>query len=141
MSDGKWLEKKVQDLLVKWSKDPLFSWERLYDAHSAQGKFPPQTSDFHVNLWDGDRARSVYIECKEAEHPDTIYLKDFPQFPRMKRKMMAGAQGLLVVYHSKLKKFRAVSLFRYPLNTTVFKLKDEPFMELSELRRAIQIWI
>lgn len=134
MSDGKYCEGKVKKILEEESQRIAFSFERLYDARSARGMFPAQTSDFFVVCVGPDaHSRAIYIECKETESPDQINVSDFPQFPKMKRKILAGACGLLVVYHTKLKKYRITNLKDFPLSTTVFKLKGYEFEPLKNL--------
>jgi hypothetical protein len=140
MSDGKWLEKKVKELLENESKKMVFSFERLHDARAARGKFPPQTSDFMVNCIGTGGPRSIFIECKETQNLDQISIGDFPQFPKIKRKMLAGAKGILIVYHTTLKKFRLVNLDWFPLDTTVFKLKDIEFSPKSDLIWRCYTW-
>ena len=140
MSDGKWLEGQVKKLFDEESKQIKFSYERLYDARAARGKFQPQPSDFLVNCTGPSGPRSVYIECKETESDSQISLGDFPQFPRMKVKMLAGAGGILVVYHTKTKKFRVVPLSSFPLSTSVFKLEPFGFQGLEFLLKACYRW-
>lgn len=119
IGDGKATEKKVRDTMVEEeASNPLFSFERLYDARAARGKFPPQTSDYHVDF----NGRSIYVECKETTDPDTISISAFDQFPRMKRKEMAGAPGAMVVYHIRERVYRLVPLADFPLSTRTFKL-------------------
>lgn len=119
IGDGKATEKKVRKEFDKEEENNVhFAFERLYDAKAARGKFPPQTSDYHVDF----NGRSIYVECKETTDPDTISISAFDQFPRMKRKAMAGAPGALVVYHIKERVYRLVPLADFPLSTRTFKL-------------------
>ena len=137
MSDGKWLEKKVKELFDKEALKQRFAYERLYDARAARGKFPPQASDFLVNCVGDVLASSVFVECKETENESQISIGDFPQFPRIYIKMLAGARGVLVVYHTKIKKFRVVDLSNFPLSTSIFKLGSFPFVKLEYLLEVL----
>lgn len=128
MSDGKFCEKKVRALLEKESAgNSRFAYERLHDARAARGKFPAQTCDFHINTFNSTgRPMSIFLECKETIEEDKISIDAFPQFPRIYRKMLAGATGLLVVWHSKQRVFRFVPLAPFPISTRTFKLAEYP---------------
>lgn len=119
IGDGKTTEKNVRKVFdIEEERNVHFAFERLYDARAARGKFPPQTSDFHADL----NGRSLYIECKETRDPDTVSISAFDQFPRMKRKEMAGAAGALIVYHIQERVYRFVPLIDFHLSTRTFKL-------------------
>ena len=136
MSDGKATEKRIKKVLEEAAKKPDFSFERLPDAHAARGMLQEQPADFHVDCC----GKSIYIEAKETENESQISIGDFPQFHRMKRKMMAGALGIVVVYHTKLRKYRIVNLKDFPLSTTVFKLGGYEFCQLSDLIWRCYAW-
>lgn len=127
MSDGKWLEKQVKKMFDREAEKITFDYERLYDARSARGMFPAQTSDYHVNCYNSyGTAKSIYIECKETENKNHVGIGEFPQFPRIYAKMLAGAHGILVVAHFPEREFRVLNLNDADITTRKFDLTALP---------------
>ena len=140
MSDGKGLETRLKKLFTaEQERNSRFAFERLHDARAARGKFPPQPSDFLINTYNcTGRPLCIYLEAKETENEDKITIDSFSQFPRIYRKILAGATGLLVVYHTIRKLYRFVPLARFPISTRTFKLEGEKtYKKLDQLLEVI----
>ena len=60
---GKWFEDKVQDTLETMRNQKQCTYLRLYDSHSARGKFlPPQPGDFVIAI----NGSAYMTECKSS---------------------------------------------------------------------------
>jgi len=106
---GKVAESKIQEALQKFAdKHHHFDWHRVYDAHSAGGKFACQTGDFcwFFNGFNGA------LEVKEVAHDYRLPAKNFNagQIARMRKRMLAGTQGHAIVRHSTTGKWRVIGL-------------------------------
>lgn len=106
---GKVAESKIQEALQKFADTHhYFDWHRVYDAHSAGGKFACQTGDFcwFFNGFNGA------LEVKEVAHDSRLPAKNFKpaQIARMRKRMLAGTQGHVIVRHSTSNKWRVIGL-------------------------------
>lgn len=95
---GKAAENTVRDVLqvIKESQSS-FDYQRLYDAYSAGGRFPPQIGDF---LYFSTQSHGV-IEVKELNHEYRLPQKNFARkkFPALERREQAGGRTWVVVHH------------------------------------------
>lgn len=104
---GKSAEVKVHEFLSGLKNEDLnFDFDRLIDARSCGRPVPPSVADF-VGAF---TSRSFAIEVKETKHPYRLSVSAFPQFPRMKRRAMAGALCIVVVKHTEEKLWRVIKV-------------------------------
>lgn len=136
---GKVAEAKLQKALQDYDgKHADFDWGRVYDAHSAGGKFACQTGDF---MWFHRNANGV-IELKEVAHDYRLPTKNFNpgQIARMRKRMLAGAAASVVVYHSTTGKWRLVGLqyFLDRLEDKSWDLRDYPeYVNAAEVLQTL----
>lgn len=85
-----------------------FDWERKYDAHSAGGRFQRQIYDFAFFA----PGRHGGIEVKEVAHDFRIPYKNFKpeQVAGLRKRALAGANIVILVYHSTSQKWRPCPL-------------------------------
>lgn len=82
-----------------------FTFERIYDARSSRGAMAnPRVGDFvlyHNGL-------NIVVECKETEHAYRLPVGNFEldQRARARKRQIAGAICVVVVYHSTTEKWR-----------------------------------
>lgn len=94
---GKAAEGEVHTFLSKLRDEDLrFDFDRLLDARSCGHPVPPSVSDFVGSF----RGRAFALEVKEMGHAYRLKVSDFPQFPRMKRRAMAGALCIVILKHT-----------------------------------------
>lgn len=110
---GKWTEKEVEKVLTAMSNKHLsFAFERLPDARAAGGRLKAQLCDF-LCWWESanDRERySIMLEAKEIQHDYRLPKDKLPQLARMRKVSYAGAEGVVLVYHSTIDKWRCMPL-------------------------------
>ena len=120
---GKWAEKQVQDLLENLnSKVSAFAFERLPDARAARGALKAQVSDFLV-WWNKDH---FPLEVKETVHDYRLEKGKLDQLPRLRKIYKAGFDGVVLVHHSTLQKWRVMS-------TIYFEGDIPPSWDLSKV--------
>lgn len=133
---GKWAEAEVTDVLTEWNKRKLeFAFERLADARAARGAIKAQLCDFICQVsYNGDRLEKhfVMLEVKETRHDYRLAKDKVAQLPLMKKWLRAHAEGLLLVYHSVLQKWRAVCLSQLTIGLPSWDLRDAPLYDTAE---------
>jgi penicillin-binding protein-related factor A (putative recombinase) len=99
---GKTAEKEVKKVLTKLSLRSDTAFERLPDARA--GSFQTAMCDFIMT----HKGTMFLLEVKEVAHdyrlPHGNYSKD--QVARMRRWQLAGAKAFVLIYHTKLSKWR-----------------------------------
>lgn len=106
---GKTAEKKVAAFLKAWSDARAGTdWHRVYDAHSAGGRFNRQVYDFaffESGIHGG-------IEVKEVAHGYLLPHKNFgvDQVAKLRKRQLSGGSVLVLVYHSTTGLWRLPSL-------------------------------
>jgi hypothetical protein len=112
---GKVAEKATEKVLDDLnSRFMTFAYERLPDARSAGGRLKAVICDYLVwwkemvnNLPYG---HSILLEVKETEHEYRLPKDKVSQYPRLKKFENAGATALVLVFHSKIDKWRVMTL-------------------------------
>lgn len=94
-SKGKGSEAVVEQCLKQLkARHQNFDYDRLPDSRAAGGRpMPARASDFTVfcgGAWS--------LEVKEIKKGFRLDLADFPQFPRMRRRALAGCRGIVLVH-------------------------------------------
>lgn len=115
---GKAAERMVEDLLERWKGTHLrFFYERLPDARAARGYIKAQLCDYLAWYRVDTERRSITLEVKQTEHDYRITKDHLDQLPRLRAVALAGAYGVVLVFHSTLNKWRAmpVSYFDGPI--------------------------
>lgn len=115
---GKYAEGHIRAQLKKLadSRSDL-DFDRLQDAHSARGHFStPQAGDFLVI----HKGVPFYLEVKEVAHDYRLPVGNFglDQRARMRKKVLAGAKAIVLVYFSNLKVWRVAGLDYFGLQST-----------------------
>ncbi len=97
---GKSEEKKVAAVLAKLkTKFIEFDYARRPDARSGRGRGVPQPSDFEC-LYKGT---AFEIEVKSTKAVNTIPYKNFSQLGMLRRRKLAGAKIIVLIYIAKVK--------------------------------------
>lgn len=125
-SRGKKAEEAVSKFL-KRQKDNIasFDYQRQYDARSAGGRFQSQVGDyllFRARKYQTERGEELYtirhgvLEIKQVHHDFRLPNKNFSaeQIAKIRRREMAGADALILVFHTTTQTWRAppFSIFR-----------------------------
>ena len=138
---GKWAEKEVEKVLTAMSNNHLgFAYERLADARAAGGRLKAQLCDF-LCWWAkaNVEAVSIMLEVKEIQHDYRLPKDKLKQLARMRKVSYAGAEGVVLVYHSTIDKWRCMSLsFFHGDITPSWDLSSEPVYDnpAAALRRT-----
>jgi hypothetical protein len=103
---GKEAEKEVQDILRKWNTRGDFAWHRMADARAARGLISAQPCDYLVV----SNGNTVFLEVKSLAHDYRIAKDKVDQAPTLWKFHFAGATALVLVLHTKLKKWRVVHI-------------------------------
>lgn len=109
---GVWAEKQIQKHLEGWvAADSHREANRLTDAKAAGRIIKAAAADFEYFCLtlSGDR-RFGLIEVKETEHDYRIGRDRITQLPRMRKRDKCGGQSYVVVYHTKIKLWRCVTV-------------------------------
>lgn len=116
-----------------------FAYERLPDARSAGGMLKACICDYLV-WWkpphpfpnQPDRI-SIQLEVKETKHDYRIGSKQISQLPRMRRVQNAGGQGVILIHHSTINKWRVLRLefFLGGESTTTWDLSSVPLFDTA----------
>lgn len=109
---GKWAEAEVEKVLTHLNEKYMgFAYDRQPDARSARGAIKAALCDF---LWwwkDATTGKvSGLLEVKETKHNYRLTKDKIDQLPRMRKVRYAGGEGLVLVFHSEIKKWRVVPL-------------------------------
>ncbi len=127
---GKYAEGEIKKYLKLLNDSHMnFTYNRNPDAHAAGGRFVPVAGDFQAfhqvgTAWVRDvdhedqsytdrpvpLARNFIIEVKEVAHdfrlPHANYSAD--KVARVEKRCKAGTEAIVMIYHTKLKTWRAV---------------------------------
>lgn len=104
---GKDAEKKVHEALTAWAGDIASrEFNRLIDTRAAGRIVKAAAADFEFF----SAGAHGLIEAKETEHEFRLQRSKITQIPRLRKRAMAGGVCLVLVYHSTLKLWRAVSV-------------------------------
>lgn len=108
---GVFAEKKVQDYLTWWmAASPWREFNRMVDSKSAGRIIKAAAADFeYFTDCNEDHAHGL-IEVKETEHDYRLARDKVPQLPRLRKREKCGGQSYVLVYHSKLKKWRVLTV-------------------------------
>lgn len=108
---GKWAEKEVEKHLKSLNeKYARFAYERLPDARAAGGRLKAALCDF-LAWWERPDGHDSYlIEVKETKHDYRIAKDKLEQLPRMRKLRLAGAMGIVLIYHSSIDRWRGAPL-------------------------------
>jgi hypothetical protein len=90
-------------------------FNRLVDSKAAGRIIKAAAADFEFFVNDFDdqyslQAHHGLIEAKETEHEFRIARPKITQLPAMRRRRLSGGRCFVVVYHSTIKRYRAVSV-------------------------------
>lgn len=109
MERGKKLESDFRAVCKKFAMKANFDFHRYPDAKA--GSMVDAPADFHT-LRSG---LLRVIECKETEHLNRLPYANFDsgQVARMRRAILAGAEGWVIIHHTKDKLYRALPVERF----------------------------
>lgn len=122
---GKVAESHVAAYLKAYdAKHQEFDWHRVYDAHSAGGRFNRQVYDyafFAPNAHGG-------IEVKEVKHGYRVPHGNFgpDQVAKLWKRQLAGGTIIILVYHSTTGAWRIVDL-------AVFRTREGGSWDLRDI--------
>lgn len=128
---GKATEKEVERFLQAQSnRFAAFNYERLPDARAAGGRFKAMVADF-------DLARpglNAFLEAKETEHDYRLQAARVTQLPRLRKWALSGRDFAVVVFHSKIQKWRLVpqSFLGLEGTPTSWDLRSLPLFNSAE---------
>lgn len=108
---GVFAEKKVQDYLTWWmAASPWREFNRMVDSKSAGRIIKSAAADFeYFTDCNEDHAHGL-IEVKQTEHDYRLARDKVSQLPRLRKREKCGGESYVVIYHSTLKKWRAVGV-------------------------------
>ena len=87
----------------KWAeKNSTFDWQRMPDARAARGALAAQVADFEIFR----AGKHGVIEVKEVQHDFRLPRTRIKQLPRIRKRMMAGGVGIILIYHSTTEQWR-----------------------------------
>jgi hypothetical protein len=133
-SRGESAQDQVQEFLTKWRNSGTLDFDRLYDTRSCGRILPQQVADF-TYCFEG---RAGAIEVKETEHECRLTYTAFPQFPKMRRRMLAGGHCWLIVLHTTIGRWRIVPVQELPVITKGgWDLTEFPLQDSLELLRGL----
>ena len=103
---GKKAEQEVQRFLATWSKSPGREANRLTDTRAAGRiiKAAPADFDFYA------KGRFGLVEVKETQHEYRLERAKLTQLARLKLRMFCGGDVVVLVHHSTIQQWRAVSV-------------------------------
>ena len=103
---GKHAENLLKTYLTKLAKQADTVFYRLPDAHS--GAFTPTLADFLLL----NKGQLYLIECKQVNHTHRLPYSNFKdsQVARMRVWQLAGAQAVVLIYHTPLDAWRGLPL-------------------------------
>ena len=108
---GVFAEKKVQEYLTWWmAASPWREFNRMVDSKSAGRIIKAAAADFEYFTDSNEDNAHGLIEVKETEHDYRLARAKVPQLPRLRKREKCGGQSYVVVYHSKTKKWRALTV-------------------------------
>lgn len=103
---GKFAEGAFRKALENLDRGIDFAFHRFPDAHA--GSFTPAPADFMFL----DKGKFFVLEVKEVAHDSRLPYNNFKliNYNRMRKWVMAGAEGWIIVYHAKSKLYRVLPL-------------------------------
>lgn len=111
---GAFAEKKVKECLEDWEAgDTCREFSRLTDTKAAGRIIKAADADFayYANLdRPEDNICHGLIEVKETEHEYRLSRDKVSQLPRLRKREKCGGTSVVLVYHSTLKVWRALSV-------------------------------
>lgn len=109
---GIWAEKKVKEFLEDWqAADNHREFSRLTDAKAAGRIIKAAAADFeYFSINQKHLAVHGLIEVKETAHDFRLAKDRLTQLPRLRKREKCGGNSYTLVYHTGLKKWRAVSV-------------------------------
>lgn len=130
---GKWAEKQVADILAKLNAQHIdFAYDRLPDARAARGALKAQLCDFTACY----RNQFFMIEVKETKHPYRLPRDKISQVAVMRKWEKAGAQGIVIVFHSTTNYWRVFYLGCLEGTPPSWDLREHA--EYSQLETALR---
>lgn len=135
---GKDAEGDVEDLLKRWNVERMeFAYERLPDARAARGVIKAQLSDYicMVGWTDGLgvlQKHFVILEVKETRHDYRLAKDKLEQLPRIHKWLRAHADGVVLVKHTLLNKWRAICATQLTIGLPSWDLRDMPLYDTPE---------
>lgn len=127
---GKRAENLLKVHLSKLSKQTDTTYHRLADAHA--GSMAPTIADFLLL----NKGQLYLIECKQVNHAYRLPHGSFndSQIARMRVWQLAGANCLILVYHTPLDAWRGLPLDYFLTKTGgSWDLSQLPAIKLEEL--------
>lgn len=109
---GTFAEKKVKDFLEVWqAATDRREYARLTDAKAAGRIIKAADADFAYYCHDlGTLSVHGLIEVKETEHLYRLARDKVSQLPRLRKREKCGGRGVVLVYHSVSKVWRALTI-------------------------------
>ena len=108
-------------------------WERIYDARTAGGKIPKRPGDYSVFA----PGLHIWIEVKETQHNSRIDKSKLTQIPKLTVREMAGGTIIILVYHTKTKKWRAPPFYLFGNNPSAASWDLSELPEFDSLEDAM----
>lgn len=140
---GKEAEKATQDYLEAWQAASAYrEFNRLTDTKAAGRIIKAAAADFEFYTLTGGGAERYFglIECKETKHDYRLDRSKISQLPRLRKRAKCGGKSPVLIFHSTLEKWRAVSapdLMEFgdkgSWNLSGFPLFDTPGAALASL--------
>ena len=128
---GKATEKEVEQFLQAQSnRFAAFNYERLPDARAAGGRFKAMVADFDL----AGPGLSAFLEVKETEHDYRLQAARVKQLPRLRKWALSGRDFAVIVFHSKIQKWRLVpsGFFGLEGTPTSWDLRPLPTFDTAE---------
>lgn len=108
---GKFAEDKMHAYLQWWSsEDPHREASRLVDSKAAGRIIKAAKADFEYFVKTPEHGLHGLIETKQTEHAYRLERSKVPQLASLRKRDKCGGKCYVVVYHSLIKCWRAVSV-------------------------------
>lgn len=125
---GKEAEKEVEALLRQWNTRGDFAWHRFPDSRAARGVIAAQPSDVLIVV----NGTTIFLETKETAHDSRVAKDKVSQLPMLYKFFYAGATCLVLVKHTKLKRWRIVYATNLPIGLPSWDLSEFPLFETAQ---------
>ena len=125
---GKTAEKMVEDLFKRWNGKTAFAFHRLNDARAAGGRLGANPADFIYFT----PTHGGFLEVKSTRHPCRLTRTAVSQLPTLQKFSHAGAQNLILVYHSELNVWRILYPGGLPTDIPSWDLSEVPTYATAE---------
>lgn len=104
-------EKKVKEYLEEWQAACVFrEFSRLTDTKAAGRIIKAAKADFEYFTDEYQLRIHGLIEVKETEHEYRLGRERLTQLAHLRKREKCGGRSVVVVYHSTLKRWRAVGI-------------------------------